>query len=60
MPESAILLIHCPDRKGSVAAISGLLASHGVNILRSDQHQDEDLGLFFMRIEWEYRRLRAR
>ena len=53
MPDSAVLLIHCPDRKGIVAAISGFLYSHGANILHADQHQDHDLGLFFMRVEWD-------
>ena len=53
MPDSAILLIHCPDRKGIVAGISGFLYAQGANILHADQHQDNDLGLFFMRIEWD-------
>jgi len=53
MPHSAILLIHCPDRKGIVAGVSGFLAGHGANILHADQHQDNDLGLFFMRVEWD-------
>ncbi|MBI4876948.1 MAG: formyltetrahydrofolate deformylase [Acidobacteria bacterium] len=52
MQDSAILLIHSPDRKGLVAAISGFLYAHGANILHADQHQDEELGLFFMRVEW--------
>src|SRR5689334_23018125 len=50
---SAVLLIHCPDRKGIVAAVSGFLADHGGNILHADQHQDHGLGLFFMRVEWD-------
>ena len=53
MPDSAILLIHCPDRKGIVAAISSFLYDRGANILHADQHQDNDLGLFFMRVEWD-------
>lgn len=52
MNNTAILLIDCPDRKGLVAAISSFLYVHGANILHADQHQDHDLGLFFMRIEW--------
>jgi len=35
-----------------VARVSGLLYEHGANILHADQHQDHDLGLFFMRVEW--------
>ena len=52
MKDSAVLLIDCPDRKGLVARVSGLLYEHGANILHADQHQDHDLGLFFMRVEW--------
>ncbi len=53
MPDSAILLIHCPDRKGIVAGIANFLYTHGANILHADQHQDNELGLFFMRVEWD-------
>jgi formyltetrahydrofolate deformylase len=49
---SAVLLINTPDRKGLVARVSGLLYQHGANILHADQHQDHELGLFFMRVEW--------
>jgi len=41
---SAILLADCPDRRGIIAAISDLL--------HADQHQDNESGTFFMRIEW--------
>ncbi len=50
--DSAVLLIHCPDRKGLVARVSGLLYEHGANITHADQHQDRAEGLFFMRVEW--------
>ena len=50
--QSATLLIDCPDRKGLVAVIANFLYRHGANILHADQHQDNDLGLFFMRVEW--------
>ena len=53
MKASAVLLIDCPDRKGLVARVSGLLYERGANILHADQHIDHDLGLFFMRVEWE-------
>src|ERR1700742_4244199 len=52
MSDTAVLLIDCPDRKGLVARVAGLLYEHGANILHADQHQDHDLGLFFMRVEW--------
>jgi formyltetrahydrofolate deformylase len=53
MKDSAVLLIDCPDRKGLVARVSGLLYERGANILHADQHIDHDMGLFFMRVEWE-------
>jgi len=53
MKDSAVLLIDCPDRKGLVARVSGLLYERGANILHADQHIDHELGLFFMRVEWE-------
>ncbi len=53
MKDSAVLLIDCPDRKGLVARVSGLLFERGANILHADQHIDHDAGLFFMRVEWE-------
>jgi formyltetrahydrofolate deformylase len=52
MKDSAVLLIDCPDRKGLIAGVASLLYKHGANILHADQHQDHDLGLFFMRVEW--------
>jgi formyltetrahydrofolate deformylase len=52
MKDSAVLLIDCPDQKGLVARVSSLLYRHGANILHADQHQDHELGLFFMRVEW--------
>jgi formyltetrahydrofolate deformylase len=52
MNDTAVLLIDCPDRKGLVARVAGLLYERGANILHADQHQDHDLGLFFMRVEW--------
>src|SRR5580692_3679393 len=52
MKDSAVLLIDCPDQKGLIARVSSLLYQRGANILHADQHQDHDLGLFFMRVEW--------
>jgi formyltetrahydrofolate deformylase len=52
MEHSAVLLIDCPDRPGLVARVSSLLYERGANILHADQHQDHELGLFFMRVEW--------
>jgi formyltetrahydrofolate deformylase len=55
MSDSAVLLIDCPDRPGLVARVSTLLYERGANILHADQHRDQALGLFFMRVEWELR-----
>ncbi len=52
MTSPSILLIHCPDRKGIVAAIANFLLMQNANILHAAQHQDNDLGLFFMRVEF--------
>src|ERR1035441_1280630 len=52
-PKTAILLIDCPDRKGIVVTIVNFLVQqYDVNILNADQHQDVELGLFFMRVEF--------
>jgi formyltetrahydrofolate deformylase len=52
-PKIAILLIDCPDRKGIVVAIVNFLVQrYDINILNADQHQDVELGLFFMRVEF--------
>jgi formyltetrahydrofolate deformylase len=53
MSKTAILLIDCPDRKGLVAAIANFLVQeYDANVLNADQHQDVELGLFFMRVEF--------
>ena len=48
------LLIHCPDHRGVIAAVSSFIALHNGNILSADQHvSDEKNGTFFMRMEIE-------
>ena len=52
-PKTAVLLIDCPDRKGIVVTlVNFLVETYDINILNADQHQDVELGLFFMRIEF--------
>jgi formyltetrahydrofolate deformylase len=52
-PNTARLLISCPDRRGIVAAVSRFLFEHGANILEADQHStDPTGGTFFMRMEF--------
>ncbi len=53
MKNTAILLIDCPDRKGLVAAVAEFLYRRNANILHTDQHQDNEQGLFLMRVEWD-------
>jgi formyltetrahydrofolate deformylase len=53
MPDSAILLVSCPDRKGIVAAIADFICRHNGNILSNDEHGDEDSNLFLTRVEFD-------
>ncbi len=52
-----ILTLACPDTKGVVHAVSGLLYQAGCNILDSQQfgdlEGDDATGLFFMRVHFE-------
>ncbi len=50
---SAILLIHCPDQKGLVIAVTEFIYKNGGNILHLDQHVDEQQSVFFMRVQWD-------
>ncbi|MFZ0737040.1 MAG: formyltetrahydrofolate deformylase [Candidatus Acidiferrales bacterium] len=50
---SAVLLVSCPDQKGLNAAIADFIFRNNGNILHADEHQDEELGLFLMRVEWD-------
>jgi formyltetrahydrofolate deformylase len=52
-PETATLLVSCPDRRGLVAALAQLLYGHGANILDADQHTDPVEGQFFQRIRFD-------
>ena len=53
MPSNLILLVHCPDRKGLVAAITEFIFKNEGNIIYLDQHVDTQEKVFFMRVEWE-------
>ncbi len=52
-PDTARLLITCPDRRGIIAAVTNFIVENGGNILELDQHTDPDHGEFFMRLEIE-------
>lgn len=49
--EKLTLTVSCPDKPGITYAITGLLASVGGNIMESQQFNDAESGLFFVRIE---------
>ena len=50
--DSVVLLIHCKDRRGIVARVSGFIHDFGGNILDSDHHTDEETNEFLMRMEF--------
>ncbi|RYP31991.1 hypothetical protein DL767_005436 [Monosporascus sp. MG133] len=47
-----ILTLSCPDKPGIVHAVTGLLASHGLNILDLQQFSDPTSNKFFMRVHF--------
>lgn len=49
---TAILLIHCPDQKGILAAVTDFINVNKGNILYLDQHVDRKADVFFMRVQW--------
>ncbi len=53
MKNNWVLLISCPDKKGIIAKTSHFLFHHGANITHTEEHIDEQLNMFFMRIEWD-------
>lgn len=50
---TAILLIHCPDKQGILATVTEFLNKNRGNILYLDQHVDRQEKIFYMRVEWE-------
>jgi formyltetrahydrofolate deformylase len=50
---TAVLLIHCPDKRGIVASVTDFLYKNNGNIIHLDQHVDREKKIFFMRVEWE-------
>ncbi len=51
--DTAILLAHCPDAKGILHAVTDFVLSNNGNIIKLDEHVDEDESHFFMRVQWE-------
>src|SRR6267378_5971391 len=52
MKNTAILLINCPDRKGICFSNRNVFVRAWREYYSSDQHRDDALGLFFLRVEW--------
>ncbi len=54
--DTAILLIHCPDKQGILATVTEFLNKNRGNILYLGQHVDRKEKIFYMRVEWELER----
>lgn len=50
---TAVLLIHCPDRQGILANVTEFINTNKGNILYLDQWVNRADELFFMRVEWD-------
>ena len=51
--KTALLLIHCPDKPGILAAVTEFINQHKGNILYLDQYVNREEKVFFMRVEWD-------
>ncbi len=51
--ETAILLMHCPDKQGILASVTEFINANNGNIVYLDQHVDYEQKIFYMRIAWE-------
>lgn len=51
--QTAILLIHCPDKPGILASVTEFINQHQGNILYLDQYVNREEMIFFMRVEWD-------
>jgi formyltetrahydrofolate deformylase len=49
---TARLLLSAPDRPGLVAAIADFIYRNGGDVTQADQHNDEEEGMFFQRVEF--------
>ena len=48
-----ILTLSCPDQRGIVARVSAFLFERGCNILDAQQFDDQETGVFFMRVVFD-------
>ena len=52
MNSTYILTLSCPDQRGIVHGVTGLLVELGGNIEEAAQYNDHSTGLFFMRVQF--------
>lgn len=52
MKQTAILLLHCPDKQGIITEITKFITDNNGNIIYLDQYVDYVEEHFFMRVEW--------
>jgi len=50
---TAVMLMHCSDRPGILAAVTEFINQHKGNILYLDQYVNRQEKVFFMRVEWD-------
>ncbi|MDD2286184.1 MAG: formyltetrahydrofolate deformylase [Paludibacter sp.] len=50
---TAVLLLHCPDKPGILAAVTEFINHHKGNILYLDQYVNREEKIFFMRVKWD-------
>ena len=50
---TAVLLIHCPDKPGILAVVTEFIDRHGGNIIYLDQYVDREEKIFFTRVEFQ-------
>jgi formyltetrahydrofolate deformylase len=50
--ETIIALLSGPDQPGLVSRVSSWIFLRGSNIIHADQHEDQEAGIFFQRVEW--------
>lgn len=59
MTPTYVLTLSCPDKPGIVASISGELFANGANVEESQQFNDPDTKLFFMRVKFAHTDIEA-
>lgn len=50
---TAVIVLHCPDKPGILAAVTEFINQHKGNILYLDQYVNREEKEFFMRVKWE-------